>query len=388
MNFLIAGCGIGGLSAAHALVRQGHQVRLLERSGELKPVGAGISLQPNAMQALRRLGLDGAVSEVAWDADQARIQTWNGKLLTRFDFSKYQERFGFLPKTIFRGDLIRVLAETLDRSHAEMVLGESLKSYVESADKITVTTCHGKSYQCDALVGADGIHSAVRTQLWGESPPKFAGYTCWRGMVHDPNLVTQVETMTEVWGNGSRCGYMRCNPRQVYWFATQNRRSRSDHETDPSWKSCFQSWISPIPELLMATPQNEVVHNDIMDRNPVFPWGRGNVTLLGDAAHAMTPNFGQGGAQAIEDAVVLGLAMKGSGDVESALRKFESARRSRTHSMVKGSRQFGRIGQAGNWFSRLIRNRVMPNLPRFFVDGQLAKQCDFEAYLKKSGMDS
>ena len=384
MNFLVAGCGIGGLSAAHALMNLGHHVRLVERAPELKPVGAGISLQPNAMQAIKRLGLDQAIGQAAWDADVAQILTSKGKLLKQFDFSNYEGLFGFLPSTIYRGDLIRVLAEELDQSKSEIVLGEQVESFHESADKVIVKTDKGNEFECDGLIGADGIRSAIRRQLWGEPKARYSGYTCWRGMVEDPALVEQVDIMTEAWGTGSRFGFMRCNEKQVYWFATENRKSRTDHIKDQSWKSIFETWVDPISKLVEATPEDEIVHGDIIDLKPIFPWGQGRVTLLGDAAHAMTPNFGQGGAQAIEDAVVLGLALKAGDPLENSFRAYESARNPRTTSLVKGSWQFGKIGQGKNLMLRLVRNHLMPNLPKKFVDKQLAIQCDFEAYLQRS----
>ncbi len=404
MKFVIAGCGIGGLTAAHALSRLGHFVVLLEKAPELKPVGAGISLQPNAMQALKRIGLSDTVKSVAWEADFARVLSDTGKQYSSFNFSDYSEKLGFLPMTIYRGDLIRVLHEALDTKNTEIHLNEGVESFehVNPSDQksndlaqrlsgnsqtthsMIVTTSRGRKIECDAIVGADGIHSQVRNQMFGPSKLNYAGYTCWRGMVTDPQLVNRVDTMTEVWGRAARFGFMKCNQNQVYWFATENRKTRTDDQADTQWKSRFKSWIEPIAELIDATPDENIVHNDIVDRKPIFPWGKGAITLLGDAAHAMTPNFGQGGAQAIEDAVVLGLAIEKSEEgVESAFRKYESFRHPRTSSLVKGSRQFGMVGQGGNWLFRLIRNYVMPNLPKSFVDKQLAIQCDFERYLEK-----
>lgn len=385
MKFIVAGCGIGGLSVAHALTRRGHSVQLVERAAELKPVGAGISLQPNAMQAFQSLGLSDAISDAAWEAEQAQIRSQSGKVLTRFSFANYLERFGFLPLTIYRGDLIRILANSLDRSTSDVWLNEQVVSFSESANGVKVKTSSGMVLEGDGLIGADGIHSAVRSQLLGKTDPRYSGYTCWRGIVDQPDLVAKVETMTEVWGRGARFGFMRCNANQVYWFATENRRSGTDQEQDSSWRSRFQTWVDPIPDLLTATPDDKVAHNDIVDRKPVFPWGKGRVTLLGDAAHAMTPNFGQGGAQAVEDAVVLGIAVSKFDLPSEAFRKYEQARKARTHSFVNGSRQFGMVGQGGNGFLRFIRNYVMPNLPKSFVDRQLAGQFDFQKYLKTLG---
>lgn len=388
MKFLIVGCGIGGLSAAHALAQNGHQIQLFERAAELKPVGAGISLQPNAMQALKRLGVAQLIQNAAWPAEQAQICASDGKVLTLFDFGNYLDKFGFLPMTIYRGDLVNILARALSEKvgPSEILLDQQVASFSEGQDDLKVKTEAGIEHRGEALIAADGIHSVVRRRLWDKQVPRYAGYTCWRGMVDDRELVGQVDTMTEVWGKGARFGFMRCNERQVYWFATEDRKSRTDHERDSTWKARFQDWMRPIPQLLNATEDAAIFQNDIVDLVPIRRWSKGKVTLLGDAAHAMTPNFGQGGAQAIEDAVVLGLACKGSNSIEESFQKYESARITRTTGLVKGSRQFGWIGQGGNGFSRLIRNYIMPNLPKSFVDRQLATQCDFEGYLARTDL--
>ena len=390
MKFLIVGCGIGGLSTAHALCQLGHDVILVERASELKPVGAGISVQPNAMQALRRLQVDQQISEHAWAASEARVLLKTGKVLTQFDFENYRDKFGFLPLTIFRGDLIRVLAETLKQKPgaSQIVVGEQVRSYEETADGISVVSNKGTTFKCDALIGADGIHSKIREILWAKQPIRYSGYTCWRGMVEESAIVEQADVMTEVWGNGERFGFMRCNPRQVYWFATQDRRERTENQQDDRWKQSFESWTQPIPQILNATPDHSIVHNDIVDMVPLPKWSKEKVTLVGDAAHAMTPNFGQGGAQAIEDAVVLGLSMGKCRDVGRAFELYEQTRIARATSLVKGSWQYGRIAQGGTALRRLVRNHLLPMLPKRLVDKQIGQQCDFEHWLQTTKLEN
>ena len=386
MDFIVVGAGIGGLSCANALAREGHNVRVLERTSELRPVGAGISLQPNAMQAIRRFDLFDEVSAVSWSANNAQVLSSVGKVFTEFDFTGYESRFQTLPLTVFRGDLVRVLAEGLGnrRGDTTIELNQEFDSFEESDDRILVRTKSGAEYSGEVLIAADGIHSIVRNQLWGEQSIRYSGYTCWRGIVDEPSLVSQVSKMTEVWGKGTRCGFMRCNESQVYWFATEDRKQRSDHLKDTEWKSRFQNWVDPIPKLINTTPDESIVHTDLIDLKPMSAWSRGRVTLLGDAAHAMTPNFGQGGAQAIEDAVCLALVLKNAGDLPSALRMYESLRIPRTTSIVKGAWSYGKIAQGGNWFRRFLRNQVMTRLPKSFIDKQLAQQLDFDGWLSQN----
>lgn len=386
MDFIIAGSGIGGLSCANALVRGGHNVCIVERTPELKPVGAGISLQPNAMQAIKFLELDEQVRAVSWPADLAKVLSSSGKVLKTFDFSGYESEYESLPMTVYRGDLIRALADGLNgcEGKSKLVLDQAIVSFEESGKGVTVRTSMGSEFSGDALIAADGIHSAVREQLWGEQTIRYSGYTCWRGIVDNPKLVENVDTMTEVWGRGARFGFMRCNERQVYWFATEDRKQRSDHlPKNPAWKSQFQSWPDPIPNLLESTSDELIVHNDLIDLKPMTKWSRGRITLLGDAAHAMTPNFGQGGAQAIEDAVCLALAIKKSDDIDSAFRLYESLRIPRTIEIVNGAWSFGKIAQGSTWIKRFLRNQVMTKLPKRFVDKQLSRQFDFNGWMKR-----
>ncbi len=173
MRFLIAGCGIGGLSAAHAISQMGHEVVLLERANALKPVGAGISLQPNARQALKQLGLDREVAKVSFEAQSASVISNTGRVYIQFSFDHYIEKFGFLPTVVYRGDLIRVLADKLP-SNVEVKLNTTFDSYESLNEKLLVHSKEGSTIECDAIVGADGIHSAVRKQLWGQPNLQYA----------------------------------------------------------------------------------------------------------------------------------------------------------------------------------------------------------------------
>ena len=240
LRFVVAGCGIGGLTVAHALSRLGHQVDLFERASELRPVGAGISIQPNAMQAFRQLDIHQSILEASWTADVAQVLFADGRVVHRMDFSDYESEYGFLPSTIYRGDLIHVLHQTLP-STVTTHLSEGVDSFEELDDSVRVNTSQ-QSMECDALIGADGIHSAVRSQLWGKSEPNYAGYVCWRGMVSVPQLVEQVQTLTEVWGPGSRFGFMRCNPNQVYWFGTLDSNEPDQLANDPDWGETLR-WL-------------------------------------------------------------------------------------------------------------------------------------------------
>lgn len=382
MKFVIAGCGIGGLATALGLSRLGHDIVMLEKTDALRPVGAGISLQPNAIKAVTHLGVRDQVIAAGQQTDFAKILSSNRKPVNKFEFGDYESRYGCFPMTIHRAALVETLHAVTDSEKVQVNLAEEFASFTEADGKVVARSTTGNEYECDALVGADGIHSNVRKQLWGDSPVKYAGYTCWRGIVSDPDILAKCTAMCEMWGKAARFGYMPCAADKVYWFATQNRPQRTDHlASDKEWRKDFVDWASPVPEILRVADDNLLVQNDIIDRDPIFPWGKDKVTLLGDAAHAMTPNFGQGGAQALEDAVVLSAAIEKFEDIETAFRAYEKHRHPRTKKFVLDSRRFGNIGQGGSVFMRFLRNSVLPRMPQWFINQQMDLQLDFESHL-------
>ena len=381
MKVLVAGCGIAGLTAAVGAARAGYEVEMFEQADELKPVGAGISLQPNALQALSVLELDEAVIERGRQSARALLRFSNGKTVKEFDFMPLLDVYGYLPVAIYRADLLDILAHAALQEDVRIHFGQQVESFVLEGDRVGVSTKSGLQFQADALIGADGINSKIRNQLWGARPPRFSGYVCWRGIVSDSRIVKSVSTMNEIWGTGARFGFMRCSPAKVYWFAT--RTTADIGSPDPEWRRLFTEWPDPIRSILDLTADDQVFYNDISDRPPIFPWGRGPVTLVGDAAHPMTPNFGQGGAQAIEDGVVLAKALETIDDLSQAFRRFETHRHPRTRKLVSDSRQFGRIAQGGSYFWRFVRNRLVPLTPDLVYRANLAKQFKFTKHLER-----
>ena len=315
----------------------------------------------------------------AYASPSAHLRYSDGRTIRKLDFSSYLQRYGYVPHTIHRADLFDVLHEAATRLRVEVTFGQAFESFDESETNISVKTSRGQ-FVGDALIGADGIHSGVRTQLWGNTPLRYSGYVCWRGIVSDPSIVQSVTDMNEVWGKGARCGFMRCSEDKVYWYVA--RTSKTQERPDSSWRDYFRDWPDPIGRLLDATPEERTAYNDISDRKPIFPWGKGRVTLLGDAAHPMTPNFGQGGAQAIEDAVVLASILGSNHDPSAAFRQYEQNRQQRTAGLVKASRSFGAITQGGSLFARIVRDHILTLIPESFADKKLDEQLDAKSHLE------
>lgn len=383
MEILIAGGGIGGLAASIGLARSGHQVEVCEQAERLRTVGAGISLQPNAFQALETLGLAQEVMPRGVTASRASLWRSDGRLIRDFDFDGYEAETGYRPYIFHRASLLETLFDEAKRHGVDVRFGQRVESIEQQDDAVSVTMDSGVKYEADLLVGADGINSRVRSHLFGDETKRFSGYVCWRGIVDDPQLVESVDSMSEIWGRGQRFGYMRCSASQIYWFATSS--CSTPDVADSDLRSTFAGWPKMVSNLLESTPTETIVFNDISDRPPIFPWAKGRITLLGDAAHPMTPNFGQGGSQAIEDAVVLSHLLQNAKAPVSALRQYEKHRNPRTKQLVEASRRFGKIAQGGSTSTRFIRDqvltRLLTHLPNAVSRKKLLRQFDFRGHL-------
>jgi 2-polyprenyl-6-methoxyphenol hydroxylase-like FAD-dependent oxidoreductase len=229
---------------------------------------------------------------------------------------------------------------------------------MEATGGVTAWFEDGRELHADFLIGADGLHSTVRQRLHGAVKPRYAGYTCWRGVA---NL--QPETMRnagfEAWGPGARFAVYPCGPRRVFWYATRNMKegeADSLRGRKADVQEMFGRWHLPIPDVIEATQGTDIVRNDIVDRPPSRLWGKGRMTLLGDAAHPTTPNLGQGACQAIEDAIVLADQLRRAGNTEGALRAYEKLRQRRTARITTESFRLGRVCQWENSVACWLRN--------------------------------
>ncbi len=356
---LVAGAGIGGLAAAVALRRAGHEVAVFERASELTEVGAGLSLWLNALRALDALDLGPAVRARAVPAAGAALRTWDGRILVAADASEIQRRFGEFCVVVHRAALQSTLRDAVgpERLHT----GYACIGFEEAGSEVIVRFKNGRDERGTLLVGADGLHSAVRAQLHGPQPARYAGYTAWRAVVPFEHSLLQPG---ETWGRGARFGQIPMAGSLVYWFATMNapEGARASAGEKRELQRLFRGWHAPIEALIDATPEDHVLRNDIYDRAPIRDWGTGRVTLAGDAAHPMTPNLGQGGCQALEDAVVLGRMIVEQGPTPAALRAYEVSRRARTASIVRASRRVGAIGQWSSPLAVALRSLLMKHV--------------------------
>jgi 2-polyprenyl-6-methoxyphenol hydroxylase-like FAD-dependent oxidoreductase len=349
---LIIGAGIGGLATGIALSHVGLQVEVFERADDLREVGAGISLWANAIRALSRLGLNDAIQTAAVPYEIDGLRSARGAVLARISATELHRRIGLPVIIIHRADLQATLLKALEPKHVH--LGSHCVGFQEDANGVTATFADGRRAQGHLLIAADGLHSVIRAQLHGVQRPRYAGCSAWRAVVRfDAAEVRACET----WGQGSVFGHVPMSGKRVYWYATKNG-PEGERAADNKARllQLFRGWPAPIEQLIEAADEASILRNDIYDRPPLKTWGRGRVTLLGDAAHPMTPYLGQGGCQALEDAVVLGQTLCEHADPCSALRSYESKRIPRANAFVTRSRLLGRIAQLQNPVAVLVRN--------------------------------
>ncbi|GMU82299.1 MAG: salicylate hydroxylase [Planctomycetota bacterium] len=376
MHALIIGGGIAGLCASIALRRAGIESTLFERSPRFTEVGAGISLWANALRALDHIGVGDSIRARGKPSAAGEVRREDGRVLLRVEYARF-ERDLDLPPTLWmlhRAELIEALAQHVPP--ATVRLGKRLVS-VEQQHRAFSSNDHpgpvtamfddGSRATGDILIGADGIRSAVRAAVFGDSPPRYAGYTCWRGVATIPPELHPTDVLVEIWGRGQRFGITPLPGGRVYWFAVADAPAGDSSPDEHSEVSrLFRSWAPPVPQIIAQTPADAVIRNDIIDRVPARPWCREAVVLIGDAAHATTPNLGQGGCMAIEDAPILARCLKANGSTSAALEAFERLRFERTAAVTHGSWRMGRLAQGSSGFMRFARDwltRLSP--PRF-----------------------
>jgi 2-polyprenyl-6-methoxyphenol hydroxylase-like FAD-dependent oxidoreductase len=360
MKVLIVGGGIGGLTAGIALRKEGIDADVYERSPILREVGAGISLWPNAVKALVQLGLGEHLRSISRQNAEFSLRRTNGAVIACTPTRDLERRFGGGILIFHRAELLEILAQSF--GSGRLHLGSTCTQIEEHASGMRAQFANGETAEADVLIGADGLNSFIRTWLGKEERIRYSGYTAWRSIVRfDGSRILPAET----WGCGRRFGILPTRDGQVYWYAASNA-PEGEHDSDrgptETLLELFKGWHEPIETLIRASG-TKVLRNDIYDREPARSWGRGRVTLLGDAAHPMTPDLGQGACQAIEDALELAKFLHSELSPEAGLKAYEASRVPRTRSVVLTSRRTGRIGQLSSPFLCCMRNSVFRLIP-------------------------
>ncbi|MGV3526874.1 MAG: FAD-dependent monooxygenase [Candidatus Sericytochromatia bacterium] len=380
-DIAIVGAGIGGLSLALALQQQGHKVRIYEAAPQLKPVGAGLWLAPNGQRVLEALdpSLVAELRSAGCVLERGRVQTLKGTCLTAFDSKQMEARYGApllaIRRTLLHAALLKRLAP------GSLQLGHAFVSSQPQDDGLSLTFANGASARADLLVGADGLKSAVRRQHWGDLPLRYSGQVCWRGLLK-LSLPPPYDTGSfEIWGQqaGLRAGFSRVDAEQVYFYLTDavpQGQTPPDDERGHLLRR-FRGFPEPVLQLIARTPQVAWMRHELSDLAPLRTYVAGRCVLLGDAAHPMTPNLGQGANQALESAWVLAQSLKQSPDLDSALHHYEALRRPRASQVVQTA---WRLGQIVNLRARPLRwgaAWAMAHLPARVNQSQFDRLFDF-----------
>jgi 2-polyprenyl-6-methoxyphenol hydroxylase-like FAD-dependent oxidoreductase len=374
MKALIAGAGIGGLSAAVALRRGGHEVEVLERVSRLREIGAAVVVWPNGTRALRALGV-----EPIWLAvKRLLILRSDGRRLSELPVSELLERYGSGMMLVHRAELQAALLTALGDGCVR--LGVEVTGFSQDDGGVTVRLASGAEESADVLIGADGLRSAVRRQLAGDGDPIYQGFTAWRGEIPAGRLKLDAGTGRNWWGRGGEFLAFPLTDGRIYWAGTANapksaRPGPGGHKQDVLDR--FNAWEDLVNSIIRATAPEAILRTDIYDRPALGTWSVGRVTLLGDAAHPMTPSQGQGACQALEDAVALGRSLQAGRDVSDALKAYERARLRKANRVVTMSRQGSRSVQAESRVFCGLRNAGVRMLPRrvmgWILDATLAE---------------
>ncbi|GMA57476.1 salicylate hydroxylase [Alicyclobacillus sacchari] len=294
----IVGAGIAGLAAGLACRQLGIDFQLFDAAEDPLAGGTGITLWPNALCALSELGMRNFVDVVASNAmTNGGIATDRGAVLYSLPLAWIRRQYGYFPVCVRRDVLQRRMYEALDEPK---IVRAQVHRVLTSKDGAVVVGSHGQLWY-DAVIIADGIHSQARNCLYPVQP-RPTHYTAWRGMTH--GAVVDPATMWEYWGLGVRFGYASVSPQSTYWFATVNQSHLRDGDSWTVARTLLERFPPPVQACIAATADSDILHHRVQDLPPGCPMAMGHIALMGDAAHAITPNLGFGGALAIEDAAV------------------------------------------------------------------------------------
>ena len=343
MNVVIIGAGIGGLTTGIALKKFGHQVRIFEQTEKILPVGAAISLWSNGVKCLNYLGLTDKIAKLGGQMDDlAYVDGLTGDVMTQFSLLPLIEEVGQRPYPVARADLQNMLMDEFGRD--QIYLGKKMVSLEDKADFVEVHFADGSSTQADLLIGADGTHSLTRTYVLGQQVQRrYAGYVNWNGLVEISEDLAPAQQWTTYVGEGKRASLMPVADGKFYFFLDVPLPAGLDNNRDDYkklLKQYFADWSLPVQQLIERLDPQKTNRVEIHDIEPFTQFYKGRVVILGDAAHSTTPDIGQGGCQAMEDAIYLARSLQiNTLGVEDALRRYQNKRNERANELVLRARK-------------------------------------------------
>jgi len=343
MEIAIIGAGMGGLTTGIALKKFGHRVTIYEQAEQILPVGAAISLWSNGVKCLNYLGLTEQVAKLGGQMnDLAYIDGLNGEVMTQFSLAPLIEEVGQRPYPVSRAELQNMLMDAFGRQ--DIQLGKKMVSIEDKGQHVEIGFQDGSTASAALLIGADGTHSMTRQYVLGKQVERrYAGYVNWNGLVEISEDLAPAQQWTTFVGEGKRASLMPVAEHRFYFFfdvplsaGLENQRS----EYKPLLKQYFSGWCPQVQRLIDSIDEQKTNRVEIHDIEPFTQFYKGRVVILGDAAHSTTPDIGQGGCQAMEDAVYLARALQiNTLGLEDALKRYQNKRNERANELLLRARK-------------------------------------------------
>ncbi|WP_226593063.1 FAD-dependent monooxygenase [Microseira wollei] len=393
LKAIIIGGGIGGLTCARACLDAGIEVELYEKRDldSMLSGPGGIFIQRNAMRIYEQLWegrilqhlyeRGGKILKGGFFSDKGTLLYLNSP-----EFVKAEDLGVCLLRPELQHILYNALPEGTVRTNA------AFADFCQTPDGIQVLFADGREAWGDVLIGADGLYSKVRSRLEGKEqsePPIYSGMCCWRGWFYKKDLpLDERYTWAELWGCGNRFGYFDVGGGRFAFYGFSNTAAGGNDEAvggaKKALQALFSSYADPIPAIIETLDEQSIYRDDIFDREPKgMQWGRGRVTLIGDAAHPVQPNLGQGGCMAIEDCFELVkyliVGQETGEDISARLRQFEQSRSQRVEKVFTVSRQVGKLGQTDSPIGCFLRNWIYRLTPTWLGDLQFKWLFDYDA---------
>jgi len=340
---LIVGGGIAGLTSAILLEQIGYEVEIAEQAEKWEPVGAGIVLWPNCMKVMEASGIREDVERRGNILQELNVVGLNGKLINGFNFSSISKNEKLNAIGIFRQELHRALVNGLKT--VKVTLGISIEKLEDKGNSVKVQFTDGKNSEYDFVVGADGIHSKTRELVFGNVKLRYSGSAGWRFTI---SRNTEEHEAYEIWNSGKRMGIVPIGRDMYYCFSTVNTHSNNNSLRNISiddYKNLYGEFVWKAKEILNRLTNNiQLIYDDLFDLN-LNIWHKGNIVLIGDAAHAITPNLGSGAAMAMEDALSLAKSLKNNDSLKHAFKQYFKERYKRVNYIRGASYWFGKGAQ-------------------------------------------
>lgn len=374
MEIAIIGAGIGGLTTGLALKKAGIDFKIYESASEIKAVGAGIMLGINAMQVYRNLGIDKKIELKGYKIHEMNIVNPNFNMLSKGSLNIFEEQFRLSNIAIHRSDLHHIISKEIGLD--AIILNKKLSKISKESENYKLVFEDGTQTEAPFVIAADGINSTVRNTLFNENELRNAKQICWRGIVEFDVPQKFDHKLTESWAKGKRFGFTQISKNKIYWYLLINEDLGNLKSESINFADGFHPLVK---EIIVSTPKENIHIARLFDLKPINQWNLENLCLLGDAAHATTPNLGQGACQAIEDAYILGELLK-KFSLQEAIKKYPEIRKEKANYIVNTSWKIGKLAQINNVLGVAIRNFIMKLTPENISKKQFSKIFELDKF--------